>query len=104
MKKTTIITLSIMLLISVALNIRLFILLAEDKDSWFISLSESTRIEDDALFNLEKNKIEKAKEILSKSVGEKALLLGFCIESKCISKEAISKITKTHNKALKRDK
>ena len=104
MKKPIIITLSVTLLISVALNVRFYIMSVEDKDTWFISLSESTRIEDDALFNLENNKIEKAKEILSKSVGDKALFLGLCIESKCISNEAISIIKKTHNKALKREK
>jgi len=102
MKKSIIITLSVTLLISVALNVRLYIMSVQDKDTWLISLSESTHIEDEALYNLEKNRIEKAKEILSKSVGEKALFLGLCIENKCISNEAITTITKTHNKALNR--
>ena len=100
MKKLIIIILSVTLLISMALNARFYIMSVEDKDTWFISLSESMRIEDQALFNLEKNKIKKAKEILSKSVGEKALFIGSCIEIKCISTEAITKIHKTHNKAL----
>lgn len=103
MKKSIIITLSVTLLISVALNVRFYIMSVEDKDTWFISLSESAHVEDEALYNLENNKIEKAKEILSKSVGEKALFLGSCIEIQCISDEAIKTITKAHNKAIKTD-
>ena len=103
MKKSIVIILLITLIISVALNVRFYVMLVADKDTWFITVSQSAHIEDEALYNLENNKIEKAKEILSKSVGEKALLIGSCIETKCISNEAITAISKTHNKAIKKD-
>ena len=97
MKKFIVIILSITLIISVALNVRFYVMLVENKDTWFITVSQSAIIEDKALYNLENNKVKKAKEILSKSVGEKALLIGTCIETKCISNEAITSIT---NKSL----
>ncbi len=52
------------------------------------------KLEDEVLYHLEKENTAKAKELLGEAVGYKALLIGICIEEKCVSDKTLSKINK----------
>jgi hypothetical protein len=84
-------------IVSVAINIRLFYVFKDSHDDLYEVMSDSLKIEDEALKNLENNNINEAKEILSTAIGEKALIIGICIESKCVSEKTIRKISRKYD-------
>lgn len=90
--------LSFAFLVSVVLNIRLFYIFKDSHDDLYEVMSESLMIEDEALKNLENNNIIEAKEILTTAIGEKAIIIGICIESKCVSENTIRKISRKYDK------
>jgi hypothetical protein len=92
----------VLLALSMALNIRFWVVFSKSHDDFYISMQESMKKEDMALLSLEDGEIEEAKSILSKSVGEKAVFIGICIENKCVRDSAIKKLS-THNKQRNSD-
>lgn len=93
MNRFIIITLSILLAVSVALNVSFFQRLIKQNDREMVSISENMKFDDRVLYLLEKGEIESAKSILSEYVGNRALIVGLCIEDECVGKEALSRIT-----------
>jgi len=86
------IIISVLLLISTALNIRMCILFSSSHDDFVVSMSESLHLERKVLQNLDSGNIEQAKSILIESVGNKALYVGICLENDCASNEALTKL------------
>ena len=90
--KKVIYILSLLLVLSIAFNVRLFVIFVESHDDFYTSMSDSLKIEDKALYLIENNNVNIAKEVLTKAVSEKSLLIGICTQSKCVSEETIKKI------------
>ncbi|MBL4708693.1 MAG: hypothetical protein JKY48_09680 [Flavobacteriales bacterium] len=80
-------------LASVALNARMYILFSNTHDDFVVSMSDTMLLENKVLQHLSRSEIELAKSTLTKSVGNKALYIGICIESECVSKEALVKLS-----------
>ncbi len=83
----------IFLFISIAINIRFFIVFTKAHDDRVITISKALNIEIEVLELLEKGDTEVAKSTLSKEIAHKTMYLSICLAEKCISNEAILKIS-----------
>lgn len=91
MDRTKII-LSVLLLVSAALNVRMFLLFSSSHDNFVVSMSETMQLESKTLQHLLAGKVDIAKKALTESISNKALYVGICIESGCVSDEALAKL------------
>ncbi|MFS1524731.1 hypothetical protein ACL7TT_11545 [Microbulbifer sp. 2304DJ12-6] len=85
--------LSVALIISVALNVRIFYLYSNSHDDFVISMSKSMHLENEVLQNIESGNLELAKSALTESAGNKAAYVGICLEHECVSKSALAEIS-----------
>lgn len=80
--------------ISVAVNIRLFIVASDLHEDVVLSISNSKNLEAQSLNHLKSGNVEKAKNLLLNSVNNKTLYIGICIEEKCVNNKALSQISR----------
>jgi hypothetical protein len=92
-KKTTITIaiLSVSLLASILVNVRLVHVFQKSHDSFWVGMANGLKIENEALQHLVKGENELALEVLKESTVNKAFMLTICATEKCASEEAIEK-------------
>jgi hypothetical protein len=86
------IILSVMLITSALLNVRLYSMFSNSHDDFVLSISNSMHLENEVLQNIERGNLEAATSALTESIGSKAVYVGICVEHECISKSALAKL------------
>ena len=86
------IILSILIIASVILNVRLFVVFNNAHDDFVISMANTLNLESNALESLVESDLEKAKLTLARSIENKAAYISICIVEQCVSKSALAKI------------
>ena len=87
------IILSVMLIISALLNVRLYSVFSNSHDDFVLSISNSMHFENEVLQKIERGNLEAAKSALTESIGHKAVYVGICVEHECVSKSALDKLS-----------
>lgn len=92
-KKSTIAIaiLSVSLIASILVNVRLVHVFQKTHDSFWIGMANGLKIENEALQHLVNGENELAVEVLKESTVNKAFMLTICATEKCVSEEAIEK-------------